>query len=287
MGTLRAVKKILKAEVAAALVNVRGAHLQQSTLWLSPPDRNSTQTALEGLYLSVHSQYEEDGILLTLFRALGVRNRYCVELCAGDGMESNTANLIVNHGWTGLLCDGDPDNVKGAQRFYSRCRSTRIWPPTVVHRWLTAENVNAFLTDHSVPPEPDLLSIDVDGNDYWIWRAIDVILPRVVVIEINHLWGLERAVTIPYKPDFKTTFTTDGTDYAGASLPAMLKLADDKGYRLVAMNRIGTNAFFVRKGLGDDVLPALDPSRSFDHPRARYGRTVRLSRVRHMEWEDV
>jgi hypothetical protein len=157
----------------------------------------------------------------------------------------------------------------------------------VVHYWLSAENVNRFLQDHGANIQPDLLSIDIDGNDYWLWKAIDVIAPRVVVIEFNHLWGVDRSVTIPYDPRFRATFTTHGTDYAGASLPAMVKLARDKGYRLVAVNRIATNAFFVRNGLAEDRLPEIEAKNCFGHPRARFGHERRLRLVAEREWVDV
>lgn len=287
MGVIRRVRKFVKAEAAAALVNLRGASTHQDQLMRDVRRAGDGIDSLRNVTLSVHSQFEEDGILLILFALIGVTNRQCVELCAGDAIESNSANLILNHGWTGVLCDGNVANVRAARRFFRRCRTTRVWPPTVVHQWLSAENVNQFLHEHDALPEPDLLSIDVDGNDYWLWKAIEVIEPRVVVIEINHLWGAERSVTVPYDPAFRADFTVHGSDYAGASLPAMVKLGRQKGYRLVAVNRFATNAFFVRRNIGEEQLPELDPSGCFDHPRARFGRTTRLPLVAGREWIEV
>jgi hypothetical protein len=283
----RRLRKLLKAELAALAVNMRGPSTDQDQLVLELQRQQNGTAALNNITLSMHSQFEEDGILLALFALLGTTNRVCVELCAGDAIESNSANLILNHGWTGILCDGDMANVRCAKRFFSRCRVTRVWPPTVACHWLSAENVNEFLINNRVPGEPDLLSIDIDGNDYWLWNAIDVIVPRVVVIEINHLWGAERSVTIPYDPRFQAQYTEHGTDYAGASLPAMVKLGRTKGYRLVAVNRIATNAFFVRNGIGEDLFPEIDPAGCFEHPRARFGREVRLPRVADREWVEV
>jgi hypothetical protein len=287
MSMARTLRKLIKAEHAAAVVNMRGPSTAQDQLILELRRSANGGSPLRDVTLSVHSQFEEDGILLVLFALVGTTNRQCIELCAGDAIESNSANLILNHGWTGILCDGDEANVRCARRFFRRCRASRVWPPTVVHRWLSAENVNDFLVQHGAVPEPDLLSIDVDGNDYWLWKAIDAITPRVVVIEINHLWAAERAVTVPYAPDFRATFTAHGSDYAGASLPAMVKLGREKGYRLVAVNRIATNAFFLRNGVGDEVFPEIDPASCFEHPRARFGRNVRLPLVAGREWLDV
>lgn len=286
MSTFRHLQKLVKAEAAAVLVNLRGVSASQAQFVLDVSRRQSG-AVLKDVTLSVHSQFEEDGILLVLFALLGMTNRQCIELCCGDGIESNSANLILNHGWNGILCDGDPANVGAARRFFRRCRTTKVWPPTIAHSWLTAENVNSVLEAHGAHPEPDLLSIDVDGNDYWLWKAIDVISPRVVVIEINHLWGDDRAVTVPYDPRFQAEFTAHGSDYGGASLPAMIKLGREKGYRLVAVNRVATNAFFVRNELGTGSLPEIEAAGCFDHPRARFGRTHRLPRVADRTWVDV
>lgn len=283
----RRLRKLVKAELAALAVNMRGPSTDQDQLILELRRQRNGAAALDSVTLSVHSQFEEDGILLVLFAALGTTNRQCVELCAGDAIESNSANLILNHGWTGILCDGDVVNVQCARRFFRRCRATKVWPPKVVCHWLSAENVNEFLIQAGAPGEPDLLSIDIDGNDYWLWKAIDVITPRVVVIEFNHLWGADRSVTIPYDPKFQAEYTEHGTDYAGASLPAMVKLGRAKGYRLVAVNRIATNAFFVRDGLGEELFPEIEPTGCFEHPRVRFGRDARLPLVTDREWVEI
>jgi hypothetical protein len=113
-----------------------------------------------------YSQNQEDGILLYLLAVIGPTNRVAVEICAGDGIECNTANLVLNHGWTALLVDGDEKRVARGREFYARRRETRVWPPTFVHRWVTAENVNDLLTEHGVTGPIDLLSLDLDGVDW-------------------------------------------------------------------------------------------------------------------------
>jgi len=233
------------------------------------------------------SQHEEDGILLYVFALIGTTNKRCVEICAGDGIECNTANLILNHRWIGLLCDGDLRNVERGRRFYARHPDTRIWPPVFEHAWITAENANAVVERNGFAGEIDLLSLDIDGIDYWLWKALDCVSPRVIVLEFNHLWGASASVTVPYDPHFKAQCSADGSDYAGASLAAFVKLGKQKGYRLVGTNAIATNAFFVRSDIPCDALPEIDPSQCFSHPRARYGMTHRLPRVKDMPWERV
>jgi hypothetical protein len=213
------------------------------------------------------SQTSEDGILLYLFSLLGTTNKRCVEVCAGDGTECNTANLIINHGWRGLLFDGNEALIARGKEFYARCRDTFIAPPTLVASWITADNINSLIAEHGFKGEIDLFSLDVDGVDYWIWKALDCIQPRIVVVEFQAYWGPEKAVTVPYREDFSYDFSQQPYYYLGASLPAFVKLGKQKGYRLVGVHRIGFNAFFVRDGVGEDVLPEVSVAECFARHR--------------------
>lgn len=176
----------------------------------------------------IYSQFGEEGVLARIFESIGVRHRYCVEFGAKDGETiSNTAWLRRDQGWSSLLMEGDP-----------------AWAGQGVQtEFVTAENVNALFSKHHVPSEFDLLSIDVDGNDYWIWRAIDAFEARVVVVEYNIFFGLHVAKTIEYRPDH----VWDGTTYHGASLAALDKLGRAKGYCLVHTESWAPNAFFVKR----------------------------------------
>jgi hypothetical protein len=232
----------------------------------------------------VSSQHEEDGLILYLFAILGTTDRRCVEVCAGDGSECNSANLILQHNWTGLLFDGNENNVARGRALFASHPSTREWPPIFQARWITRANINDLVAEAGFAGDVDLLTIHVDGNDYWFWEALTVIRPRVVVIEFNHLWGPHESVSIPYADDFKAEFSEYGADYAGASLAAFVNLGSEKGYRLVGANRYGTNAFFVRMDLVHPWLPTLSPDACFGHPRARFGMKVRLDRVRSKPW---
>ena len=233
------------------------------------------------------SQNGEDGILLYIFSLIGVTNKKAVEVCAGDGTECNTTNLIVNHGWTGLLFDGDKEEVKRGRAFYSKCRDTFLWPPTLVNEWITAENVDSLISMHGFEGDIDLLSLDMDGNDYWVWKSIDCISPRVVVLEYNNLLGPERSATIPYRPDFRAELGELGMDYGGASLTAFVKLGREKGYRLVGCQRYGFNAFFVRSDVGRDIFPEIPTSKCFEHPFAQHAMKTRFANIESMNWIDV
>lgn len=202
-----------------------------------------------------YSQNGEDGILLFIFSLIGTTNKKVVEICAGTGIECNAANLIINRGWQGLLFDGSPENIAIGKKFYSKHKDTWFNPPILVSGWITRDNVNALIASHGFSGDIDLLSIDIDGNDYWIWEAIECIRPRVVVVEYNSMWSVDRAVTIPYREDFVAEFVDGVPEYAGASLPAFVKLGKKKGYRLVGCQRLSFNAFFVRNEIGGGILP--------------------------------
>lgn len=182
----------------------------------------------------VYSQGGEDGVIRRIFERIGVTNRYFVEFGAWDGRHwSNTANLRLHHGWSGLLLDRD-----GARRD----------PALVRPGWITPENVNREFARHGVPASFDLWSLDVDSHEYWIWRALAGYRPRVVVVEYNIFFGLDRARTIPYEPGYQW----DKSAYHGASLAALAKLGRSRGYALVHTDSWVPNAFFVV----DEALPS-------------------------------
>jgi hypothetical protein len=228
----------------------------------SLPRQPGTLPDFSDVEFRCHSQNGEDGILLYLFSLLGATTRRVVEICAGSGIECNAANLLINHGWHGLLVDGDPAQIAIGQQFYAQCRTTWLRPPSLVASWVTAENVNALVREQGFTGDLDLLSLDIDGNDYWIWRALDCIAPRVVVLEFNTAFGPHKSVTLPYQPEFRLDYN-DRPYRCGASLAAFVKLGRQKGYRLVGVQSLGFNAFFVRDGLGEDVLPERTPQECY------------------------
>jgi hypothetical protein len=238
----------------------------------------------------VFSQTDEDGLLLYAFALIGTHNKTAVEICAGNGIECNSANLIINHGWNALLVDGNEKAVETGIQHYRKHRWTYVYPPTFRHAWITRDNVNALIIANGFDGEIDLLSIDLDGVDYWIWEAITACNPRVVVVEYQDIIGPERALTVPYSHDFNAWIhpMTDGIpNYFGASLPAFVKLAARKGYRLVGCNHLGYNAFFVRRGLCEDLLPEVPVSHCFRHPKVFKGMRERFETVKDYPWVEV
>lgn len=248
---------------------------------------NLSRRSFRDVGFSIYSQHDEDGILLYIFSLIGTTNYRAVEVCAGDGIECNTANLILNHRWTGLLVDGSPENIARAKKFYKSRASTQHWQPNIVQAWLTRQNINEIIAKEGYTGEIDLLSIDVDGVDYWLWMALSAVNPRVVVLEYNHILGPNISVSVPYRDDFVAEFSEYGSDYAGASLQAFINLGKSKGFRFVGTNTIGTNAFFVRNDIPEALLPEADPALAFMHPRAQFGMEIRSKRIRNKEWVEV
>ena len=193
----------------------------------------------------VYSQHGEDGILAELFAQAGTTDRFFVEFGAGEGYESNTALLARAYGWNGYLIEGDPLTFASLRKAYAsysgvvtRCAS------------VTAESVVERFVEGNVPNEFDLLSIDIDGNDYWLWKALATrFRPRFVVIEYNAHYAPPRKWVMAYDPEHRW----DGSDYYSASLESYAALGRELGYALLGTESRGANAFFCRR----DVLPAL------------------------------
>lgn len=233
-----------------------------------------------------HAQNGEDGILLYIFSVIGFGNRKCVEIGCGNGIECNTANLLIYHGFEGLLIDGDTLNIRYGKAFYGRNKDTRTWQPRLVCALVNAENVNDLIGQHGFEGEIDLLSIDIDGMDYWVWKAIDSVSPRVLVLECNNLWESDIAKTIPYDPNF----VSDAPEYyAGASLAAMNTLARDKGYRLIGANKYGFNAFFLRNDIDarQQFFPEVSPIDCQQHSYCKYAQTIKKEKIINRDWTDI
>jgi methyltransferase FkbM-like protein len=231
----------------------------------------------------VYSQNGEDGILAWLLAEVGASNRTFVEFGIGDGSECNTANLSRTFGWSGLLMEADAESVERASVFYRRFPGVRV-----VHAEVTPENVDALLLEHG-PGQVDLLSIDIDGNDYWVWRAITAIDPRVVVIEYNATFGAERSVSVPQKDGFDRYDEHVSGFYHGASLSALAKLGRDKGYALVGCDSRGANAFFVRRDLLGEPLVEVDVDAAWFPlwERAHLDSEQQFAQVSHLPLVDV
>jgi hypothetical protein len=196
------------------------------------------------------SQHEEDWHHGRALQRIGSATHRFVEIGAGVN-GGNSGFLARECGWTGLMLEGDPGRVASLQR--------RFAPAVrVVEAYVSRENVNALIDSSGLAGDVDLLSIDIDGVDYWVWDALTACRPRLVIVEYNPFLGADRAVAIPYDSRFnRHKFEVPRDAYYGASLPALTKLGARKGYRLVLVEPRGVNAFFVRDDLASDLPAAL------------------------------
>lgn len=211
----------------------------------------------------VFSQFEEDGKILFIFSVIGMGGKRFVEIGSDDGVNSNSANLFFNFGWHGLFIDGNPKSIKRGRRFFSKYPHNWQVPPRFMQALVKRENVNELLQKGGMEGEIDFLSIDIDGNDYWVWDAMEVIRPRVVMIETHNLFGMKNIV-VPYDPEY--FWPGKHPVYHGASPVAMTKLAKKKGYRLVGANDLGFNFIFIKNGIGEAELPEVSVESVLQHP---------------------
>lgn len=197
----------------------------------------------------VFSQFGEDGIIQYLVSQVPVPDPVFVEIGVGDYGEANTRYLLVANKWRGLVIEGTTEDVQAIWRsdLSWRCRLSAL------AAFVTAENVNALIESAGFAGDIGLLSLDIDGNEYWLWNSLTAIRPRIVVCEFNKLFGHELAVTIPYDENFVAHRAHPSRLYAGASLSALCVVAARQGYSLVGSTSEGVNAFFVR----DDVRGSL------------------------------
>ncbi|OBF98405.1 NADH dehydrogenase [Mycobacterium sp. 852014-52450_SCH5900713] len=193
---------------------------------------------------SVFSQFGDDGIIQWLIHRLSGLSDSFVEFGVEDYQEANTRFLLVNDNWRGLVMDGSSRNIDSIKRDPISWRHDLQSHCTFV----TAENIDELLRQHGFEGDIGLLHIDIDGNDYWVWRALTAVRPAIVIIEYNSVFGAERSITIPYDPKFNTGKEFSNL-YFGASLPALCDLAHSKGYDFVGSNSAGNNAYFVRSEL--------------------------------------
>lgn len=242
---------------------------------------------LDQVGFSRFSEFEEDGQLLYLLTLAGAKSRAVVEISSQDGRVCMATNLLVHHRWRGFLFDGDPVFVREGRRFFAAHPATRSAPPVMRAEWFTRDNVNHVLAAAGVPDEVDVLSLDIDGNDLYLWSEMKV-RPRILICEFNNAVPSDLAVTIPYRPGFSfMALPPEQAMFRSASLAAYIAVSRRKGYRLVGMNALGFNAIFLR----DDVLAAEMseiPASALDNiPAAEEMRRRWWPRLSQLPWTEV
>ena len=198
---------------------------------------------IQNAEFKIFSQWGDDGIIQFLVSYLDIKKKEFIEFGVEDYSESNTRFLLVNNNWNGMVMDGSKRNINYIQK------DNIYWQHSLLAKaiFITKENINELIKECDFSSDMGLLHIDIDGNDYWIWKEINVVNPILVIVEYNSVFGAEKALTVPYDPVFTRSKAHYSDLYFGASLKALVQLGETKGYSFVGSNSNGNNAYFVRK----------------------------------------
>jgi len=223
---------------------------------------------LKDYEFKIFSQGGEDGIIQHLIKVVEIKNETFIEFGVEDFSESNCRYLLMNNNWSGFVIDGSPKKIARLKHSYYYWRYELV----AVDAFITRENINELLAKSGFEQDLGILSIDLDGNDYYILQAIDFFKPRILICEYNAVFGGERKISVPYDGQFNRTEKHSSNLYFGASLGAMTHAAKQKGYTLVGTNIAACNAFFVRNDLVNDRLRKLTAEEAFFPSKARESR---------------
>ena len=190
----------------------------------------------------VYSQWGDDGIIQYIINKIDFKTKKFIELGVQNYTESNTRFLLLNNNWSGLVIDGSKDDIKYIQS------DPIYWKYDLkaIECFITKSNINNIIEAAEFKGDIGILSIDIDGNDYWIWKTITIIKPTLVIIEFNAVFGIDRPLTIPYSDNFIRENAHFSNLYYGASLSALVKLGREKGYSFIGTNSASVNAYFIK-----------------------------------------
>lgn len=274
----------------------RSLELERKSLFLSAKIISNTYSnkaikSLEEVEFQVFSQFGEDGIIQWLINNVNIKKKVFIEFGVENYTESNTRYLLMNNNWSGLVIEGNEEYARQITDWDMRWR----YDLTVVSAFITKDNINNIITDAGFGGEIGILSIDIDGNDYWILKAIECVKPQILICEYNNLFGNEKKLTIPYREDFCRPESCNG--YFGASLQAFCDFAEKHDYYYLGSSSAGLNAFFVKK---DSIEYSKIPINSNEFIVSKYresrdtngklnylNRDQRLNEMKNMELVDL
>ncbi len=237
---------------------------------------------LEELEFKVFSQFGDDGIIQYLISKIEMPNNF-IEFGVETYHEANTRFLVVNNNWSGLVIDGSRKNIQSIyhQDIYWKSNLEAI------EAFITAENINDLISSNGFSGDIGILSVDIDGNDYWVLKNIEVVNPVIIIVEYNSIFGKEKSISVPYNTSFFRTQAHFSNLFYGASLPAFCHLCNEKGYTLIGCNSSGNNAYFIRNDkLGDLPTPTLEKAfvnSKFRESRNEKGELTFLSKDQQIE----
>lgn len=250
---------------------------------------------IEDIEFKIFSQFGDDGIIQYIVDKLDLDYQYqnFIEFGVEDYEEANTKFLLLNNNWSGLILDSSKKNIEKIKKNFFFWK----FDLDAVHCFVTKENINSIIAESEINKNKiGILSIDIDGNDYWIWKEINIVDPLIVIIEFNSTFGFEKKISVPYKKDFDRSKEHYSNLYWGASLEGLKYLAKQKGYKFFTTNSSGNNAYFIKENIFDKLELKLKKNTfhsKFRESRDKYGKKNfikyddRVKHIGHMEVVDV
>ena len=206
--------------------------------------------SLKDVEFSIFSQFGDDGIIQWLIHNLDIPNKTFIEFGVDDYNESNTRFLMMNDNWSGFVMDGSENNMLKLKAEYY------YWKHDLNSKaiFINKDNINELIASQNLHKDLGLLHIDLDGNDYYIWNAINVVEPIIVIVEYNSIFGTDRAISTIYDDDFVRSKAHYSNLLFGSSIKSLYQLATNKGYSFIGCNNAGNNAYFIRNDKINDVI---------------------------------
>jgi hypothetical protein len=235
---------------------------------ISQNNKKKNEDNISSYEFSIFSQWGDDGIIDYLINNLNIKNKSFIEFGVQDYTECNTKFLLMNRNWRGLIIDESTNlinKIKNSDIYWR-------YDLTAIKSFITKNNINNIFKDNNFVGPIGLLSIDIDGNDYWIWDSINCVDPEIVIIEYNSRLGFEKAITIPYREDFERKKAHYSNIYYGASLKALINLGKKKNYIFIGCNSAGNNAYFIKSNLENSKIKEIKIEQGFVHSKFRESR---------------
>jgi hypothetical protein len=235
---------------------------------ISENNKKKNESNISSYEFSIFSQWGDDGIIDYLINNLDIKNKSFIEFGVQDYTECNTKFLLMNKNWKGLIIDE-------AENLINKIKNSDIYwrfDLTAIKSFITKNNINNIFKENNFVGQVGLLSIDIDGNDYWIWDSINCVDPEIVIIEYNSRLGFEKAITIPYRDDFERKKAHYSNIYYGASLKALINLGKKKNYIFIGCNYAGNNAYFIKSNLENSKIKEIKIEQGFVHSKFRESR---------------
>ena len=237
-------------------------------LILSKLNANKSSKNIKDYEFKVFSQWGEDGIIQHLIDSVEIKNKTFIEFGVEDFFESNCRFLLMKDDWKGFVIDASKPHIQRLKNSYFYWRHNL----NAVDEFITRDNIEDILYKSGFEENLGILSIDLNGNDFYILEAIKNFTSCILICEFNPVFGPNRKITIPYKADFNWTEEHHSNLYWGASLGAISYLADKKGYALVGTNTACNNAFYIKKDLLNDKVDVLSVESAYSPSNYRESR---------------